>query len=157
MIAKCAILEATFVKKYYLNYWKTVEWLLCQVPQHSIIKLSVLQKVKNKSLHTVAIRSTYKSACTVVSLFFCGFRWTKSHSYFMCWEVEMLQMNYTGSRWPESKHLASFAWDFPCTEEQTCTYSKEDKRGSIFHRGETVQKSQFMQMMTGAIIWYEAL
>lgn len=54
----------------------------------------------------------------------------------LCWEVEMLQMNYTGIRWPESKHLASFAWDFPWAEEQSCTYSKRTKEG-VFATGET--------------------
>lgn len=42
----------------------------------------------------------------------------------------MLQMNYTGSRWPESNHLASFAWDFSMSGiEQICTYSKRTKEG----------------------------
>lgn len=77
----------------------------------------------------MAIKSTSTTTRSAVSFSFCGSRSSRPHSYFMCWEVEMLQMNYTDSRWPESKHLASFAWGFPWAALQICTYPKRTKEG----------------------------
>lgn len=120
------------------------------------MKLNARQKGKTKywqkSLYSVAVRNHLQNnlhRCVLLLL------WLQVISASFIFHVlEMLQMNYTDSRWPESKHLASFAWGFPWAAQQICTYSKGDKRGSLFLRGETVQRSQFMQMMAGAIMWY---
>lgn len=43
--------------------------------------------------------------------------------------ISCVGMNNTESRWPESKHLASFAWGFPWAAQQICTHSKRTKEG----------------------------
>lgn len=78
------------------------------------------------SLYSVAVKSSLH--CCVLLLLS---RSSRSHSYFMCWEVEASQMNYTARRWPGSKHSASFAWGFSWAAQQISTYSKRTKGGAF--------------------------
>lgn len=107
---------------------------------------------KQQLLYRVAVKRTYKSNCTVVS-FFCASRSSRSHSYFMCWEVEMLQINYTGSRWPKSKHLASFAWAFPWAVQQICTYSKRTKESFPLRRDGSKEPIHANDDRSYRVIW----